>query len=540
MIASLHSVAHARELDDAQYVVTINRDSAPRLMFSGEDILAERLPVGTRVIYAKPPIQALPDVPAAIRYALDHPEGMPSLRDLLTPGCKVTIAVDDISLPLPPMVLPDVRELICTTILQHCTEVGVDDVHLIVANALHRKMTGPEIKRMLGPRIFNQCWPDRLYNFDAEDQAALTKIGVTELGEEAWLPTRVVESDLVIYVNINLVPMDGGHKSIGVGLAPYATMRAHHDPEIIKRCDSYFDPTHSALHDSCHRIGAIVERTLKKVFHIETALNNRMFDTPLDFLARNEDQYSVADRLKARALRATLRALPRTAKRAIFNRVPSPFGVVAVHAGEVNAVHEKILRANFAQYCVPIQGQADIMISGVPFVSPYSVNSILNPLLVQVMGLGYIFNMYRGRPLVRKGGVLILTHHCEDRFHAEHHPSYIEFFHRVLTETRDSRTLQHRHEAEFAHDPRYRKMYQEGHAYHGVHPFYMWYWGENGRQHVGQVIVVGAENPHVPEILGWRRAATLDDAIGMARDFTTPNASITMFHLSPILMAEVS
>ena len=29
---------------------------------------------------------------------------------------------------------------------------------------------------------------------------------------------RAIESDLLIYLNINLVPMDGGHKSVAVGL----------------------------------------------------------------------------------------------------------------------------------------------------------------------------------------------------------------------------------------------------------------------------------------------------------------------------------
>ena len=34
-------------------------------------------------------------------------------------------------------------------------------------------------------------------------------------------------------------------------------------------------------------------------------------------------------------------------------------------------------------------------------IATYNVNSILNPVLVQVMGPGYLFNLYRGRPLVR-------------------------------------------------------------------------------------------------------------------------------------------
>ena len=51
---------------------------------------------------------------------------------------------------------------------------------------------------------------------------------------------------------------------------------------------------------------------------------------------------------------------------------------------------------------MPVKGQADILVVGVPYISPYNVNSFLNPLLVQCMGLGYLFNLYRGKPLVQK------------------------------------------------------------------------------------------------------------------------------------------
>ena len=52
------------------------------------------------------------------------------------------------------------------------------------------------------------------------------------------------------------------------------------------------------------------------------------------------------------------------------------------------------------------------------------MNSFLNPLLVQVMACGYLFNFYRGKPLVKKGGTLIITHPCSDAFDPDHHPSY--------------------------------------------------------------------------------------------------------------------
>jgi lactate racemase len=67
----------------------------------------------------------------------------------------------------------------------------------------------------------------------------------------------------------------------------------------------------------------------------------------------------------------------------------------------------------------------------------------------------------------------------------------------------------------------------------------MWYWGENGRQHVGKVIVAGAENNHVPEMMGWERADTLAEAIDRARGFMGRSAQISLYHAPPILQCDV-
>jgi hypothetical protein len=526
-----------RHKEDDQ-VVYIDSNSAPRIMFSGEDLLLEDLPIGTRVVYPKPPIEGLVNPGAAIRYALNHPLESEPLYALLAPGMRVTIALDDISLPLPPMALPDIRQTILEILLEMLDANGVDDVHLIIATSLHRRLTEGEMKRMVGSKIFNAFYPDRYYNHDAEDPDGMVNLGVTDHHEVVNVNRRAVESDLLIYVNINLVPMDGGHKSVTVGLCDYESLKPHHEPHTIRASDSYMDPKKSALNTKVERMGQIVQEHMN-VFHIETALNNRMFGDQLAFLGRNEDEFSEMDRLKFEAMRWSLSKLPAAAKRKIFHGVPSPYQLIGVAAGKTEPVHKEILKKNEEQYYVKLRGQSDIVICGVPFISPYNVNSVLNPLLVQVMGLGYFHNFYRGKPVLRKGGVLILCHPCYDTFDPVHHPSYIEFFNRLLPETRDAMVLRHKYEEEFAKNPSYIEMYRRGNAYHGAHPFFMWYWGENGRQHTGKVIVAGAENAHVPARLGWDRAESVSEAIAMAKSYVGPSPSITMMHHPPIVMADV-
>ena len=122
---------------------------------------------------------------------------------------------------------------------------------------------------------------------------------------------------------------------------------------------------------------------------------------------------------------------------------------------------------------------------GLPYICPYNVNSIMNPILVACLGLGYFFNMYRGRPLVREGGVVIMRHPTRPEFHPGHHPSYIDFYEQVLTQTVDPVQMHKEFEESFATDPWYVHLYRTGHAYHGVHPFYMWYWCAHALAHVG-------------------------------------------------------
>ncbi len=525
--------------DVEEHVVTIDTDSAPRILFYGENFLVEDLPVGTRVVYPRRPMAPVPNRKAAIRYALNHPEEMEPLHALLSPGMKVTIAVDDISLPLPPMQRPDIRQTVLEIVCEMLADHGVDDVHIIIATSLHRRMTDAEIRRMVGDKIWNAFDEDTLYNHDACDPDGMVVLGKTRHGEVVEMNRRAAESDLVIYVNINLVPMDGGHKSVGVGLCGYESLKAHHTPRTIVESRSYMDPKSSALHSSVDRIGRYAEKHVK-VFHIETVLNNRMFSGPMEFLMKNEDDFTETDRLKFEALKWTLDKTPQPLRREIFMRVPAAYELIACYAGACEPVHEKTLAKCYEQYAVPVEGQADIPISGIPYISPYNVNSkALNPLLVQVMACGYFFNMYRHRPLVRKGGVMIITHPCSDRFDPEHHPSYIEFFNRLLPETTDAYVLEQKYQDEFAYNPSYVELYRRGHAYHGAHPFYMWYWGQAGREHLGKIIVVGADNASVPELLGWERADTLQEAIGMARSYVGRSAQITMLHHPPILITDV-
>jgi hypothetical protein len=520
------------------FVLEVDDRTPPLVVHEGEGFRLQEFPLGTRVVYPPESLPAVPDVDEAIQQALLSPEGSDPLPMLLFPGMRLTIAFDDVSLPLPPMRSPDVRQRIIEAVLTMAAAAGVDDVELISANALHRRLTADELKHIVGERVFRSFFPQGLlYNHDAEDRANLTHVGLTDDGEDVEINRRAAESDLLVYVNVNLVAMDGGHKSVPIGLASYKSLRHHHNSKTMVRSHSFMDHKKSHLHHSAWRMGRMLAEHLK-IFTIETTLDNNVFPSPYDFLQKREWEWNVRDQASMLATRRGLAIAPKRLRHNMFQGLRAPYGVTGVRAGETEAVHELTIAKVHEQQLVEVQGQSDVLVMGVPYLCPYNISAPMNPILATCMGLGYYFNSYRGMPVVRRGGAVILYHPVEPDFSQLHHPSYVDFYEEVLSESTDPAVIEAKFEAQYATDPWYIHLYRTSHAYHGVHPFYMWYWAAHAMDHVGDVIWVGGDRKAVAR-LGFRSASTLNDALEMASSTVGRSPSITYLHNPPQLIADM-
>ena len=61
-------------------------------------------------------------------------------------------------------------------------------------------------------------------------------LGQTDHGEAVQMSRRAAESDLVVYVNINLVSMDGGWKSTATGLVGLRrACKVHHNSQTMRK-----------------------------------------------------------------------------------------------------------------------------------------------------------------------------------------------------------------------------------------------------------------------------------------------------------------
>src|SRR4030095_4034378 len=121
------------------FVLEVDERTPPLLVHQGEGFRLQKFPLGSRGLSPRDSPPRLRGLRTHIRHALDHPHGSEPLRELLKPGMRLTIAIDDISIPLPSMESPDIRQLVLQEVIELAARRGVEDIKLTMANSLHRR-----------------------------------------------------------------------------------------------------------------------------------------------------------------------------------------------------------------------------------------------------------------------------------------------------------------------------------------------------------------------------------------------------------------
>lgn len=508
------------------FVLEVDDRTPPLVVPDGVGFRLERFPLGTRVVYPAESLAPAADVTEAINNALDAPLDSEPLTALLRPGMKLTIAFDDIATPIPKMHRPDIRGRIIEAVLTRAAAAGVDDVALIVARGLNRRMTEAELEHVLGERVFRSFFADGLLtSHDAEDPEQLSQVGGA--AEDIQLSSRAALSDVLVFVHV-ACPTGNGFAAVARGLGSAATigrLAARPEPEISTRPAGPLEIE--------QQVAAAV-----KIFQIEAVLDNSAYSSPLQFLGRREWEWNLKDQAAWLGVHGALSVASPKASRRIMNAAQGGYAPIQIAAGSPASVARASTDQVLAQRVVEVNGQADVGIVGVGAATPYSVDSITNPILAAWSALGATFNATTGRPVVRDGGSLIIYHPMSPDFSSLHHPSYIDFFAEVLTTTTDAVQIQEKFESKFAADPWYAHLYRTSYAFHGVHPCHVWYEMAAARAHYGDIILVGAHRATV-ERLGLRAASTLADALEIVSSSVGRGPSITYLHHSAPLLAEV-
>lgn len=490
------------------------------LAYSGNNIVRAKLPESSDIYYAPPAIEGLPPNTYSehIRRAIEQPLESPPLCELVNAKSKILIAFDDNCQPFPLTARPDFRQSTLEVLLPLLNEYGVSssNIHLICAVALHRKMKPHELEYMLGPAVMQEFYPDRLTNFDAEDRDNLIQLGETTYGEPVELSRQAVEADLIIYIDSVQIPLNGGHKAVGVGLTSYKTIACHHTPHATVDVPHVMQPRGSRMHESINRIGALVDEHCK-IFMLCFAMNGATYPSHLSHLGKPPEACNLVERFMRAATPLSMKVLPESLRRTVLRGVPGAYRPIEINAGSVPAVHKRTIAAVERQIRVPVPRQYDTLVYGLPDLSPYAIDASVNPVLVLSDVLGYVFNWFYKKPLVRQGGSVIILNPVDEIFHPEYHVAYKRFYEEALSETTDPFQLQELFQTKFAEDPQLIDAYRNRWAHHGFHPFTVWYWATYPLKYLGQIILVGPKNDSSAKRLGVKWAASLDAALSMSR-----------------------
>lgn len=455
----------------------------------GDGYISAALPERTRVIEGKPPLPAIPDISERLREVIAGPIAHEPLNKLVSGKSRVVIAFDDASGAYFQTQRTDFRQTAIEVMVEELRKAGVslNNITLLLAQGLHRKLSRTEMETFLGRRLVLQFGYNNLYCHDAENPEQLVHLGYTHRGFDVEVNRAILEADQFIYLNTMWAPFNGGWKSTAVGLGTFRSIRHHHRPWPIASGQSVDDPKNSAFKNLVWEQGALIQEALE-------AKGRRIFTI--------ESVYDNADPRK---------------------------DVIAINGGHPTEVHPYTLAAIEEQQVVDVQGQSDILVAGVAnWNECYSKFSTVNPILAANQAMANTVAQFQGMPLVREGGIAILAHPLTAQFDPRRFAPYIEFYHKLLPQETDPYWLWENYVEEFAHRPEFIHGYRYGHAYHGSHPFFMWNSTGIPNRYLSRIMFAGVRDTEAAKRMGFEAYASVEDAVAAAEAELGRTASVTL------------
>jgi nickel-dependent lactate racemase len=418
-----------------------------------------------------------------IRNALRDPLGMERIKAIVNKGSRVAVALDDPTKVSPsyftiPLILEELRE----------ARVKEENIILMSATGTHRQYTPSEFieYRNVGyglppgkgiPRIpkeiISHFWPHQFLRHDAADADTLVNMGYSRLGDLVEHNKILVDYDLVIYTG-GVQPMKwGGYAGTGVavGLGSAKSIASHHTLGVIGHRDSCHSDPRTHLYRS-HKdavMEKIEEFTGRKIFFMEGVCNG----------AREWTHF---------------------------------------FAGHFKEIQEPAWKAADQDRLYPAE-QADVIVAGLPKWAVYDTTR--NP-LVCVSAASSILRAWVGKPILRKGGVLILIAVCDGYIDPDTVPSYADILD-LYGKMGNARRLEEKYLDEFFLREDYLKKYRNGYAVHPVHPFWLLAEQNYVHDHLGKLIIATAENPEAVRKVGGTWAEDFDHAWKMAENLVGKN-----------------
>ena len=167
---------------------------------------------------------AIDDLKSAIENAIDNPIGTPPLSEIVKPGKKIAVIIDDDSRPTP-------QSVILPLLLPRLEAAGAkpEDIRIVAALGSHRYMTEDELRRRVGDDVYNRY---EVINSEFKKPEGLVYVGKTPEGVDIMATKAVMETDIHIGVGCLLphpvMGWGGGGKILFPGIAGEETVSYFH------------------------------------------------------------------------------------------------------------------------------------------------------------------------------------------------------------------------------------------------------------------------------------------------------------------------
>jgi hypothetical protein len=476
----------------------------PRIpLLSGSRLLVVSAPDDAVVVSPPPPpAHAVVDVSAAVREAFRFPLDGPSLERVVTRGGRVTLVVEQETLPLPGAPIDPRRHAIEATVGE-LRRLGVPDERqtILVASGLARRPSRKELARLVSAR-FARTYRGEVDVHDVEDER------LVHLGDVDGVPLRaarsLVETDAVVVVTAAETVLHGGPAALLAAGGPEALRAAN--------AESLVQPTGS----SGWRLAVALER----------ALANRVpvigLSLALDRLRVAEAAYGYPydpaslERIVRSPFTRMFRVLPGPVRMRLIRSLPVGLGASAAYAGPPSVAHAEALLRAVEFRSARLDQPLDAICLGIPRSTPHLPRERPNPLLAAYLGLGLALRMWRDEPAVVSGGTAILVHRFHRHFTHPTQQPYRAFFAatRAGPDPEELATAEHTAGA----DRRALDAYRAGQTCHPLLPFADWDGCLPQVKHLGAVLVAACRDAAAARQLGFVPTHAVGAALEMATE----------------------
>lgn len=201
-------------------------------------------------------------------FAFKKPIDTLPLNNLAKGAKNISIIIPDSTRGLP---LNQIFKLLIKELQE--AEIRLDQIKVVIALGVHRKLTGDEIANIIGEEFFNKL---NVVNHDPYDKDNLVILGNTKYGTPVEVNKLVFESDFRIVIGKvephEFAGFSGGRKAILPGVCSEKTIKANHRPEMI--LNEYAKP--GSLEKNIIHLDMIeAARLLKVHFSINCVLNSK-------------------------------------------------------------------------------------------------------------------------------------------------------------------------------------------------------------------------------------------------------------------------